>query len=101
MFQGHVVPVIVADGGPFNKVGEGSMALHRALGTELCRSRNADGICTKVNLNPSSIGSGVTTIIFTHSAIPGVTAATVAQSMHDQALKLFDVFSRTYSSQLQ
>jgi hypothetical protein len=96
IFQDHVVPVIVADGGPFNKIGEGSMALHRALGTELCRSRNSDGICTKVNSSPSSIGGGVTTIIFTRSAVPGVSAATVAQTTHDQALKLFDVFRQTY-----
>lgn len=98
LFQDHVVPVIVADGGPFNKVGEGSMALHRALGTELCRSRNTDGVCTKVNPNPSSISSGVTTIIFTNSLPHGATAATVAQLARDKALSLFTTFGKAYAA---
>src|SRR5271165_688354 len=79
LFQGKIVPVIVADGGPFNKIGEGSMALHRALGTELCLNRDSQGICTKVNLHPSSIGEGVTTIVFAGSSLPGVKAADVAK----------------------
>ena len=96
VFQGHVVPVIVADGGPFNKIGEGSMALHRALGTELCQGRDADATCWKVNRNPSSIGNGVTTIIFTGSAIPGLTAGTMVQASKEKGMALFETFRQTY-----
>jgi hypothetical protein len=97
IFRDHVVPVIVADGGPFNKIGEGSMALHRALGTELCLTRSNEGICTKVNLHPSSIEGGVTTIIFVDSGTPGATAATVEKATQQEATKLFDVFRGSYA----
>jgi hypothetical protein len=96
IFQDHIVPVVVADGGPFNKIGEGSVALHRALGREFCLSRNADGICVKLNPNPSSIDSGVTTIIFVDSGIPGITAATLPKVTHDEAMRLFGIFMQTY-----
>lgn len=93
VFQDHVIPVVVADGGPYNKIGEGSMALHRALGTELCLVRNSDGVCTKVNENPSSISGGVTTIIFTGSSVADATAATVASKTTHEALRLLAIFS--------
>ena len=38
--RGYVVPVIVADTGPFAKLGEGSLALHRALGRALRPARS-------------------------------------------------------------
>jgi hypothetical protein len=97
IFRDIVVPVIVADGGPFNKIGEGSMALHRALGTELCLTRNSEGNCTKVNLHPSSIEGGATTIIFVDSGTPGATAATVEKATEQEATKLFDVFRNSYA----
>jgi Fungal chitosanase of glycosyl hydrolase group 75 len=96
IFQDHVVPVVVADGGPFNKIGEGSVALHRALGREFCLNRNADGICIKLNPGPSSISAGVTTIVFTGSEIPGTTAATLPKVAHDEGLRLFGIFMQTY-----
>jgi hypothetical protein len=57
------VPVIVSDTGPFYKVGEGSLALHRALGHDFCQARDAAGNCTSAP-NQSSIPRGVTTIVF-------------------------------------
>ncbi len=47
-YHGVTVPVIVADTGPFAKLGEGSIALHRALGRELCSVRGPDEACTRV-----------------------------------------------------
>lgn len=51
--NGKTVPVIVADGGPANKIGEGSTALLQAL--------SAVG-------KPRTIGSGVTVVLFPQSA---------------------------------
>ena len=96
IFQGHVVPVVVADGGPFNKIGEGSIALHRALGREFCLNRNADGICTKLNSGPSSIDGEVTTIVFAGSELHGTTAATLPKVTQDEGLRLFGIFMQTY-----
>lgn len=43
----RVVPVIVADTGPYRKLGEGSLALHRALGHEQCATKSEEGVCTR------------------------------------------------------
>ena len=51
--NGKTVPVIVADGGPANKIGEGSTALLQAL--------SADG-------KPRTIATGVTVLLFPRSA---------------------------------
>ena len=51
--NGKTVPMIVADGGPANKIGEGSTALLLAL---------------SVNGKPRTIGSGVTVVLFPRSA---------------------------------
>jgi hypothetical protein len=98
LFQGHVVPVVVADGGPFNKIGEGSVALHRALGREFCLSRNAEGTCVKLNPSPSSIEGGVSAIIFTDSQVSGITAASLAKVTNDQGMRLFGIFQQTYGT---
>lgn len=96
IFGGKIVPVVVADGGPFNKIGEGSVALHRALGREFCLSRNTEGVCTKLNASPSSIGGDVTTIVFTGSNEPNITAASLAMTMQDATLRLYGAFRQAY-----
>lgn len=87
--NGRVVPVIVADTGPFAKLGEGSMALHRALGRELCAERDAAGACARVVDPMESIGGDVTTVLFPGSARAGLTPATVAAVTREQGLKLW------------
>ena len=76
--NGHVVPVIVADTGPFGKLGEGSLALHRALGRELCVKRDAAGVCIRVVDAMESIGERVTTILFPGTARDDLTPANIA-----------------------
>ena len=39
---------VVADRGPTCKIGEGSIQLHEALGHTVCRTRDANGDCTKL-----------------------------------------------------
>lgn len=85
--HGRIVPVIVADTGPFEKLGEGSLALHRALGRELCEKRNSGGTCRRVIERVESIGGDVTTVLFPHTAITGVTPTNIAQLVHDEALR--------------
>lgn len=58
-----VIPVIVADGGPFSKLGEGSIALHRRLGRELCAEKDAGNRCVLVSRPLRSIAGPLITII--------------------------------------
>lgn len=87
VYQGRVVPVIVADTGPFAKLGEGSLALHRALGRELCRARDAGGACQAVVEPMESIGSDVTTVLFPGSALRNLTPATIVATVRREALR--------------
>jgi hypothetical protein len=76
--KGRVVPVIVADTGPFGKLGEGSLALHRALGRELCVKRGSAGACTRMVDAMESIGGRVTTVLFPGTARDGLTPSNIA-----------------------
>ena len=87
--RGQVVPVIVADTGPFAKLGEGSLALHRALGRELCARRGADRVCRRVVDPMESVGGGVTTLLFPGSARSGLTQATLAETVRREGLRLW------------
>ena len=62
VFGDKWVPVFVADGGPYNKLGEASAATLAALGQDRCRHHNLKGFCDKYR--DASIESGVVTIIF-------------------------------------
>lgn len=88
VYHGHVVPVIVADTGPFPKIGEGSMALHRALGRELCRRRVAS-VCTAVVDPMESIEGDVTTILFPGTARDDLTPANVAAITRSEGMRLW------------
>lgn len=92
--DGLVVPVIVGDTGPYNKLGEGSLALHRALGRELCTDRDDDGVCRHVVDNMTSIDDGVTTILFPGSRPQGLTPQNVEAVVKSRALKLWNDYRR-------
>jgi hypothetical protein len=77
--RGRVVPVIVADTGPFAKLGEGSLALHRALGRELCTEREPTGACRRVVDGMESIGGDVVTVLFPSTARTDLTPANIAR----------------------
>ena len=85
--HGRTIPVIVADTGPFEKLGEGSLALHRALGRELCVARNSTGACRRVIERMESIGGDVTTVLFPHSARTGLTPANIAGIVRAEGLR--------------
>jgi hypothetical protein len=85
----RVIPVLVADGGPHNKIGEGSLALFDALGASRCRARvaGAPEFCADV-LNASLDGT-VRTILFPGSAIAGLTPDTVNAQVSERARALY------------
>jgi hypothetical protein len=77
VFGDKWVPVFVADGGPYNKLGEGSAAALAALGEDRCRRHNDQGFCDRYR--DASIPSGVITIIFPGSRSSEMTPTNALQ----------------------
>lgn len=93
--NGRTVAVIVADTGPYSKLGEGSLALHRALDHEQCVGRAADAVCTRVDDEGRSITSDVTTILFPGSARTDLTQANVASVVEREGTRRWAALRRT------
>jgi hypothetical protein len=72
IYRDRWVPAFVADGGPYNKLGEASAAVFAAVGADRCRAWNAAGRCTRY-LN-ASIEQNVLYIVFPGSRRPDMTA---------------------------
>lgn len=87
--RGHVIPVIVADEGPFSKLGEGSMALHRALDHEVCSGRPRAGPCERLATPVESIEGDVTTILYPGTARADLTPETIAAITRREGLRLW------------
>src|SRR5262245_39304867 len=98
IYAGKVIPVVVADAGPSYKFGEGSMALHRALGVEFCTKRNAEGQCIATKAG-SSIGADVITIIFPGSRDPqpSLSPDNLATTVDAKAMALYQAFVKANS----
>ena len=86
IFRDKVVPVFIADGGPHNKLGEGSTALLKAIGEDRCLQWS-DGHCERVH--DVSVQGGVLFFLFPNSAIPDLTPETALQRVTDEALRRF------------
>ena len=89
IYRDRWVPGFVADGGPYNKLGEGSAAALAALGVDRCTRHNAEGFCTRYR--EASIEQEVVTIIFPGSSRAGMTAATAMEWMCDEADERLDL----------
>jgi hypothetical protein len=87
--KGRIVPVIVADTGPYSKLGEGSLALHRALGRELCTVRDRQGICRHMIEPMESVSGEVVTILFPGSARNDLTPVNIAGIVAREGLRLW------------
>ena len=87
--NGRTVPVIVADTGPYAKLGEGSLALHHALGRRLCAARDAGGHCSEMVRPMESITGGVTTVLFPGSARHDLTPGNIRQIVRTEGLRLW------------
>jgi hypothetical protein len=87
--NGRTVPVIVADTGPFSKLGEGSLALHRALGHEQCIGRRGEEACARVDDEGQSITADVTTILFPGSGRGDIAPHNIAAMTNSEGLRLW------------
>jgi hypothetical protein len=87
VFRDKVVPVFVADGGPHNKLGEGSAALFRELGQDRCRRTGPGGHCQRYL--DASIESGVLFFLFPGSKIEGLTPENALERVRREALRRF------------
>ena len=86
--NGRTVPVIVADTGPYAKLGEGSLALHHALGRRLCTAHGPDGRCSAMVEPMESITGEVTTMLFPGSARTDLTPANIRAIVRAEGLRL-------------
>jgi hypothetical protein len=87
VFRDKVVPVFVADGGPHNKIGEGSAALLREIGQDRCRRMGRDGHCERYL--DESVDGKVLFFLFPGSKIPGLTPDNALENVRREALKRF------------
>ncbi len=83
IYRDKWVPAFVADGGPYNKLGEGSAAALAALGKDRCLHHNAQGFCTKYK--NVSIPDSVVTIVFPGSRQQGMKPEELTGLMCDAA----------------
>ena len=88
------VPVFVADGGPYNKLGEASAATLAALGEDRCTHHNAQGFCDQYR--DHSIPSQVVTIIVPGSANSAMTAVSAKRMACDFASSKFGMVGSDY-----
>ena len=92
IWRGRTVPVIVADTGPWPKLGEGSLALHRALGHDQCADRDAQGVCRGGSDDMASIEGGVTTVLFPGSAVSGLTLEALPEAVEREGARLWAAY---------
>ena len=93
---GRTVPVIVADTGPYSKLGEGSLALHRMLGRDQCTKRDDKGVCVAVVDDMASISRDVTTVLFKGSARHDLTPENIAAVTASEGHRLWNAYLRTH-----
>lgn len=87
VFRDRVVPVFVADGGPHNKLGEGSAALFREVGVDRCRRAGPGGHCERYL--DASIERGVLFFLFPGSRVQGLTPENALETIRREALSRF------------
>ena len=99
VYKDRVIPVFVADGGPFNKLGEGSSALFREIGEDRCNRRNSDGNCT--NFRNTSIVGKVLFFVFPKSKISDLSPDNAISKIKTEALNRFQKLKKVSKSVLK
>ena len=101
VYKDKIVPVFVADSGPYNKLGEGSALLHQLIGEDKCKpgNRRTDGTtrsnkrwtsdvyCT--GYRNASVRDKVLFFIFPNSKISNLNPKNANQKIQVEALKRF------------
>ena len=88
VFNGHVVPAMVGDGGPFNKLGEASNAVFKAVGKDRCRETNSQGHC--IRYLDASLESDVLYFVFPGTASRSITPANALEMIKSAAGQKFE-----------
>lgn len=96
IFKDKMTTAVCADAGPFNKIGEASIAVHEALMpacADPCSQRNAQGHCLRTR--NASVGKDVLFFVFPNSAFgPGeLTAANINAKVRQRAIGLYNQVS--------
>lgn len=94
----EVIPVLVADGGPFPKLGEGSIALHRKLGRELCAGKDEQGRCLTVKRPLSSHPGPLITVLFPKSRRQDLNSGNAATLLQQEGERLWKLVRGTMGS---
>jgi hypothetical protein len=92
VYKDKIVPVFVADGGPHNKLGEGSEALFKALGEDRCLKWKDLNHCEQYH--DASIKRGVLFFLFPNSKIEGLTPDNALEKIRQEALARFEKLKR-------
>lgn len=96
IFKNQMTAAVCADAGPFNKIGEASIAVHQALMPgcpDPCSQRDAQGRCLRTR--NASIGQDVLFFVFPNSAFGagGLTAVNINTEVRRRAIGLFNQLS--------
>lgn len=83
VYKDRWTPVLVADGGPHNKLGEASSAVFKAVGEDRCETWNAAGWCEKYR--DFSVDANVVTILFPGSRRGDLTPSNALSIMRKEA----------------
>ncbi len=89
VYKNKLVPVLVADGGPHNKLGEGSLAAFDEIGVSRCAKRVSGRGHYCAQEIDSSLDKPVLYFLFPNSSIPGLTPETINGKVREKALSLF------------
>lgn len=87
VYKDKVVPVFIADGGPHNKLGEGSTALLKAIGEDRCLLWR-DGHCER--FHDVSVAGKVLFFLFPNSKLPDFTPENALEKVNAAALRRFE-----------
>lgn len=96
IFKDKMTPAVCADAGPFNKIGEASIAVHEALRPacpDPCSQRDAQGHCRRTR--NASVDKDVLYFVFPNSAFGDgeLTAANINTKVRQKAIGLFNQLS--------
>src|SRR5215510_2294102 len=92
VYKDKLVPVFVADGGPHNKLGEGSASLFKALGEDRCSKWRSDDHCERYR--DFSLEGGVLFFLFPNSQIEGLNPGNALEKIRNEALARFEGLKR-------
>ena len=91
IFDNQVVPVLVADRGPYFRIGEASLRVFESLNSSRCRQWTSEDKTYCSRTRNSSISDGVTTILFPGSAFQAgiLNPDNIVKTVSKKALQLY------------